>query len=503
MTIEILIADQQRMFREDLRVLLAKEPDITVIAATPDAASTIRLSRELHPHVVVLDATLGFIETLDVTQKLVADNPRVKVIGVSVHSDRRLALALLKAGALAYILKDQVSAELVPALRRVMANRLYISVGISGQVLQNYAEILREREHRWRNVFEQAPWGLALVDMEGRMVKANPTLQTMMGYDHNEFDGMSFLMFVHPEDAEACLSLFRELAQGLRQTFRVDSRYLRKDGRLMWGHLEVNILPALEEDAPLAIVMLEDINRNKAAEAAIRANREQLAALAIEVSLIEERERRSLAIDLHDHIGQVLALTQIKLGAVRELVTDSQLATPLDEVRQLLDQTIETSRTLMFDLSPPILYDLGLVEATEWLAEQFLERHGLQVTVHTDGQHKPIGSDTKVLLFKAIREIMLNAAKHARATKLDVTIRKKGGYVNIEVMDDGTGFDYQAPGLSEKSPRSLGLFSIQERIRRIGGTFGLESDPGGGTRVSLLVPMQSDDKLLRDQPYEH
>ncbi|MFZ5447247.1 MAG: PAS domain S-box protein [Thermodesulfobacteriota bacterium] len=493
MSITILLADEHTVMRKGLRALLEKDPEVTIVAESRDSRTTVRLAQDLSPDLVVLDVTTGELSGIDTTKEIIAKSAGVKVIALSVHSDRRLALNLLKAGASAYLLKDRVFEELVPAIRQVLAHKIFLSPGISDLVLKDYVEALRDSEARFRTVFECAPFGIALTDLDGRLLEISPALDRMLGYSRDEFHNMTLAKFSHPDDAESCRNLFRELAQGRRRSFEKENRYLRKDGRLVWGRLTVSVVRSLLEQSQFAVAIVEDINERKKSEEEIRAYQAQLRALASEISLVEERERRRLATDLHDHIGQNLALAQIKLGELKEWAEGTTMSASMDEVRLLVEQAIKSSRELTFELSPPILYDLGFESAVEWFGDYLQDHYGLQAVVQQDDQYKPMGNETMVLLFQMVRELMLNAAKHARARRVEVSIRRDGDNLLIDVTDDGVGFNHQQLPASREKPRSFGLFSVRERIECIGGSLQIDSRPTGGTKVSLTVPVWRDD----------
>jgi PAS domain S-box-containing protein len=490
--ITILLADEHRVMRTGLRGLLEKDPEVTVIAEVRDQHLTARLARELQPNVVLMGATMAERSAIDTTREILAESSGIKVMVLSVHSDRRLALNLLKAGASAYLLKDRVFEELLPALHLVMANKIFLSPGVSDLVLRDYVEAVRDSEARFRTVFEHAPFGIALTDLEGRLLQVSPALQAMLGYSQAELRNMILPKFSHPDDAGSCLTLFRELASGTRHAFSQESRYLRKDGQLVWSHLTVSVVRSLLEQSQFAIVIIEDINSRKRAEADIRTYQGQLRAMASEISLVEERERRRLATDLHDHIGQTLALAQIKLGELKEWAHGTVAAGTLQEIRQLVEQAIKSSRELTFELSPPILYELGFESAIEWFGDYLHDHHDLQVVVNTDTHFKPMDNETMVLLFQMVRELMLNAAKHARASQIEVSIRRFDDNLLIDVSDDGLGFDHQQCGTPRDKPLSFGLFSVKERVECVGGSLRIDSRPGRGSTVSLTVPVWQD-----------
>jgi PAS domain S-box-containing protein len=492
MSITILLANERQVMLQGLRALLEKELEVTVVAEARDPRTLIRLARELAPHVVVLDVTMPAQGGINATREILAESPGVKVIALSVHSDRRLVLNLLQVGASAFLLKDRVCEELVPALHTVMAHKIHLSPGISDLVLKDYLGALRDCEAHWRAGFDHAPFGIAWSDLEGRLLETNLALQGMLGYSRDDLHHLSLPQLAHPDEAGSCLSLFRELAQGRPPAFDRDCRYLRKDGRQVWVHLHVSRVKCWPGPSEFAIVFVENLNERKQTEEEIHTYQGQLRALASEISLREARDRRRLATDLHDHIGQTLAVAQIKLGEFQEWATAAAMTESLGEVRQLVDQAIKSSRALIFELSPPILYDLGFEAAVEWFGDYLKEHHGLQVAVKPDGHYKPLNHETLVLLFQMVRELMLNAAKHARARRAEVSIRREGPLLLIQVADDGVGFDPDRLVASRERPRGFGLFSVREHLAGLGGSLRIDSRPGRGTQVSLVVPVWQD-----------
>jgi signal transduction histidine kinase len=212
--------------------------------------------------------------------------------------------------------------------------------------------------------------------------------------------------------------------------------------------------------------------------------------LALELSQTEDREHRRLATNLHDRIGQSLNVSLMKLGALRASASGTQFAGPLEEIHRLLDQAVDDTQSLVVELSPPVLYELGLEAALEWLAEQMQEQHGLRVEVRTQGSAGPLDPDMRGILFRMVRELLFNVVKHARAQTAEVHVCWEDEVMHIEVADDGIGFN--TDGLSSSLGRSdkFGLFSIRERLDSIGGQLHINSQPGRGTQVALTAPQK-------------
>ena len=216
-----------------------------------------------------------------------------------------------------------------------------------------------------------------------------------------------------------------------------------------------------------------------------RLNRE-LRSLASQLSLAEEKERRCIAIELHDRTNETLVSGIIRLATLAKSVTDPGLANSLNEICQLLRQLTQETRLLMFELYPPSLYYLGLEAAIKELTDRVMEKYGIHVSFVDDARHKPVDTDVKILLFQAVRELLTNVAKHAQARAVSVIISGSGGNVRITVQDDGVGFDNAVISDGGKAS-GFGLYSLSERLRYVGGH--LEAESGSwGTRITLTVP---------------
>ncbi len=347
---------------------------------------------------------------------------------------------------------------------------------------------LRETEKRFRKIFEEAAIGMSLVDMEGRLLDSNPALAEMLKYSREKLYMKSFKDLFHPDDVDESLNLFQELIAGKRESYSRETRYIRQDGQILWSQVTVSILRGPRGEPQFAIVMTQDITQRKEDEAEIRTNQEQLQSLASELSLTEERERRRLATDLHDHIGQALAVSKIKLGVLQK--TTPNIATPLGEIRELIEKMIQDTRSLTFELSLPVLYELGFEAAVEWFAKHIRAQHGIQVEVQRALEPVPMNDEIKVLLFRSVRECMMNIVKHAQARHARVNIVRINDRVAIEVSDDGMGIDHAKSDAQAGNSGGFGLFSIRERLHYLGGRLDVDSEEGKGTRITLTVPLK-------------
>ncbi len=248
------------------------------------------------------------------------------------------------------------------------------------------------------------------------------------------------------------------------------------------------LVPAVERELRDAQVRRE----RKQAEEKLKTYQKRLRSLASELTLTEERERRRIAVELHDHIGQSLVFAKLKLQGLRETLGAAHEAGTLTEICDVIDQIIEDTRTLTFDLSSPLLYEIGLEPAiSEWLTDNVENKQGITTHFETDEQPKPVSDEVRVLLFKAVRELLVNVIKHAQARNVRVSIQKDGNSIRIIVEDDGIGFSPSDTSLQGREKVGLGLFSIRERLDHLGGQVQINSSPGKGTRVILTAPLRN------------
>ncbi|WP_136514543.1 PAS domain-containing sensor histidine kinase [Geomonas edaphica] len=232
-----------------------------------------------------------------------------------------------------------------------------------------------------------------------------------------------------------------------------------------------------------------EITEQVRAQEALLVNQEQLRELAIELSLAEEKERRRIASELHDEIGQNLSLAKLKLSG---LGSDEKLpggaTRTVREVAGLLERAIREVRTLTFQISPPLLYEVGFEAAVEWLAEQFETNYRLRVSLESAPAPSTLEEELSSTLYHAVRELLVNVVKHAGARQVRIAIRRREGRLEVTVQDDGKGISPCAPPASG----GFGLFNIRQRVQHLGGEVTVTSG-AGGTSVTIAVPAGSAD----------
>ena len=223
------------------------------------------------------------------------------------------------------------------------------------------------------------------------------------------------------------------------------------------------------------------------AEAKLRRLNTQLRRLALQLTLAQERERRRIAQGLHDGVGQLLLLAHAKLAQLGQATHDGVPA-QAREIRALLDHAIRDTRSLTFELTSPVLFEFGLVAATESLCEQLGRESGVRFRVKVESAPGPLGEDLLILLYRAVRELCWNVVKHAQALFAEVRLSTLADRIQIVVADDGEGFDFAEYTRRIGPEAGLGLFGIREACDHLGGSFEVESSPDKGTHATLIVP---------------
>ena len=264
---------------------------------------------------------------------------------------------------------------------------------------------------------------------------------------------------------------------------KLRTRAMRRRNRA----LEARIKERTAELSKTVVSLEEQMNARQIAEQKTLEYQGELQNLAAELSLTEERERRRMAALLHDDIGQSLAFCRNKLDMMESQggTTEEQL----EMLRADLEKIITKTRSLTFDLSPPVLYELGLTEAIEWLLEKFGKEHAVEFRLSNGERSIPIPDAWRYTLFLAVRELIINAIKHAGATRIDVRVKRENGTLILGVKDNGAGFDPAVVKPRSGEHGGFGLFNVRERLKQCNGRIEVVSRPGEGTTITITVPL--------------
>jgi PAS domain S-box-containing protein len=350
---------------------------------------------------------------------------------------------------------------------------------------------LRESEHRFRILIEGVKdYAIFMLDPDGRVASWNRGAERIMGYAAQEIVGRHFSGLYPAQDAAAGFP--DRLLETARKTGRAGAEGLRarKDGSTFFASVT---LTALRDEAGELMgftKVIRDITERRRAEEEIRNHTEQLQALSRRLVDAQERERKQLARELHDRVGQSMAALKINLEIFKEQLAGCESAVDamrLDDSLQLIEQTVDTIANLTSDLRPPMLDDYGLVAALRWYASLFERRTGIEVSVLPAAESAPrLSAEAEAAFFRIAQEAMTNVAKHAHARHLRITLRQGGSSVILRIADDGCGFDV-AQTQKRRNRASWGMITMRERAQAVGAQLTVEAAPGQGTTVSVEV----------------
>ena len=366
---------------------------------------------------------------------------------------------------------------------------------------------LRESEERLRLAMTAAHMGAWEMDLRSGTLVWDTRQAEIFGRSAQTAPRTieQFYLLLHPLDADRIRRAIEDASR--LGKFSEEFRLGPKDGAVRWiaGH---GVIVNDGVGRPSRIVGVNyDITDSKASRARLEqfavelerqvsertrellSSQAQLRALATELNLAEQRERKRMALELHDHLAQMLVLVRLKLGQAKQGPVFRSVEM-IKQAEDVVNDALTYTRNLVAELSPPVLHEFGLVAALRWLAGQ-MQRYQLQVSVRIDStEDVRLPEDQAMLVFQSVRELLINAVKHAVAKQASLAVEEQEGSLRIVVQDQGVGFDLLAMATQQPSPMSskFGLFSIRERMNALGGRLELHSARGEGTRATLILP---------------
>jgi PAS domain S-box-containing protein len=340
---------------------------------------------------------------------------------------------------------------------------------------------LKKSEEKYRLLIENIPNVSWSSDHKGNTIFISPNVKQVYGFDSSTIISSGPKLWfdrVHKDDISKLQSSYNALFQDNKK-FDIEYRIKHKNGNWIWLH-DRAIMHFDKKDKKFAYGVFSDITERKQLEY-------DLKKLTTELTLAEERERRQIAVNLHDNMGQSLALAKIK---TQELINANEYnKILLMDVMNHVNNAIKSSRNLTYELSPPVLYELGFVAAIRWKLTQIKNQSNLKTRLIDQSKSVVLKNEIKVLMFRTLNEILTNVIKHANATRISIMVKVVRNNLILTVRDDGKGFNVDRILKASIKSKKFGLFSIHERIEYINGNMKIESAIGKGTKISVIVPI--------------
>ncbi len=367
---------------------------------------------------------------------------------------------------------------------------------------KNAEASLRQSEERFRRYFELGLIGMAITSPAKGMVEVNDECCRLLGYERDELLQKTWAELTHPDDLAREVTQFDRVLAGQIDGYTMDKRFIRKNGQVVDTTVSVTAMRGADGTVDYFLALLQDITARKRAEETLRelnatleakvAHRtaelehrtRQLQKLTLELAQAEERERRRVAVVLHEDLQQQIAGAKFHLSLLNGRSKHESQQDVVQRIDAMLKEAIEKSRRLSHDLSPAVLHMNDLAEVLAWLAKQVWTKYGL--TVHADvlGEATLPSESLTQFLFRAAQEVLLNVVKHAGVKEATIRVRRRRPYVCLCISDTGRGFDPR----QLKDTAGFGLLAIRERVELLGGRVKIRSIQDRGTAVRIVVP---------------
>ncbi len=421
-----------------------------------DGVTALRVAKECMPDLILLDVHMPGMDGYAVCRKLKEDGEtkEIPVIFITSDGDTTAEKLAFAAGGVDFIPRP-VHRDV--ALARVKAQ------------IDGYSQ-RRSLEGMFRDVIEFAPDAFVLADEQGRIVQINACAERIFGYERQELYDI-FLERLIPENLQVGHS---------------STECRRKDGSIFPA--EVSFAPLQTNRGKLNMAVIRDVSIRQRAERDLSESRQQLRELAAKSETRREAERKHIAREVHDELGQILTALRIDLSVLKIQLTPGNTALELkfQEMKDLVDQGIHAVRNVAVSLRPAAL-DMGLVPAIEWLCDHHAKHSGAKFEFRPGAENIAIDEVRSVIIFRIVQESLTNIARYANAARVTVSVDRRDEELFLRVKDDGLGFDVQKVAQT----KTFGLLGMRERAIALGGTLEVDSRLGSGTQIIVRIPMNT------------
>jgi len=427
------------------------------------------------------------LRNLSVTERKKIEKLRARLL-VPIKTKERQLLGLLILGEkLSHQPFSIEEKQLLEALSSQVA--MAISNALLYEEVKQSEQALRESEEKMRLTFDSMAEGIAVTDLGANIVEVNKALLRMFGYKCNdELIGRSAFKFMTERDRPDAQKNIERMEKG-EYIVSGESILLKKDGKEFNAEISSATIRDPVSGIPTGLVtIIEDITKRKQAQERIEKSRKQLRALYARLNSVREEERTIIAREIHDELGQSLTALKMDLFWLCKRLPKEQekLIGKIDSMTGLVGDSINSVKRISSTLRPGILDDLGIVAAIEWEAKEFQGRTGVKCKLKLMSQDAEVDSQIATTIFRIFQEALTNVVRHADATGVDISLKRKANNIVLKVEDNGRGITEE----QISDPRSLGLLGMKERAHFHGGEVKIRGIPGKGTTLIVNIPLE-------------
>jgi PAS domain S-box-containing protein len=511
---QVLVVDDHELIRRGLISLLSGHSSYAVCGEAVDGRDAVQKARDLLPDIAIMDVSMPNLNGLDATREIKRLLPQVKVLIVTQHQSQEMLRQAYKAGASGYIVKSSLSTDLLKALDNLGSGNAFAANAFdkgetldAQEILQRSAafeQALRDSEERFRAAMNNMAEGLYTTDLNGLVTYMNPAAEAMFGWSSAELLGKKMHDLTHyrhpdgtPFPASECSGLL-VLQKGVELREHHDT-FIRKNSTFFPVVFSSSPLRMDGKIVGLVVVLREDAEPNQSRHRTD--GRHHLSARFLQS---QDQEKRRIARVLHDGVGQSLAALNMNLDtlvsekqtlperALRCLKDSAMLAQ--DAVRQLL--------RLSYVLHPPLLDEAGLRSALQLYADDFIERHKIQINLEIDPEIDRLPQERELAVFRIVEESLNNIAPHSGSPAALVRLLQTPQAIRVEVSDTGHGMSTETKlKFDQGETDGLGLSAIRERVSQFGGELEFSSG-SNGTKIIATLPTSGSESVSDSIPEE-
>ena len=329
---------------------------------------------------------------------------------------------------------------------------------------------------------------IAIHDKNFDIKYVSPAIENILGFNYERIITKSLERIAHRDDWVTIKDeIFNKLLKGIPikpLTYRVYDI----NGNIVW--LETLISTLTENGEITSLVSASrDITQWMTDKKKIENYQSSLQKLTREISMIEEKQKKEIAANIHDHLSQSLVISKMRISDLEKKKELKNYYEDLDFIKNHISKALENSRKITYELSPPIIYQLGIIDALDWFADETKEKYKIDFNFTTNTDSIELTEFKSILLFRSIQEAVTNTLKYAKASLITLDVNKTSEKVTVTLVDNGKGFDTKILNDNISSKSGFGLFAVKERIRNLSGKLDISSEIGVGTKIKITIPV--------------
>lgn len=359
--------------------------------------------------------------------------------------------------------------------------------------LSRMNSVIEQLNQRLRSVFERAPVAIWIAEKDV-VVFANTACAQLLGLEHPKvLVGRSIFELLSPHSHESVRSKLQDVEREEGVSL-LEGALKRADGTVLKVEMVVAVLP--DQERSLVQMVINDVTERSREKQRLLRSRQTLRELSANLVAAREEERRRIARELHDELGQRLTALKLEVSACQREYPDHAVSRRAQVMLAMLDETVASARRIAMDLRPLMLDDLGLPEAIDWMVKEFKRRTGIEVETRLGEGLRNLAPDLATTLYRIVQEALTNVSRHAQASRGLIDLSCSGEGLQLVIQDNGVGF---AKGRLSRKSGSFGLLGIRERVLMLGGQISVSNAPGGGARLVVDVPLEQTSHLTSEE----